>query len=121
MATSRQISSSNIRRQYSQQSPIYDRLPSSSSGTTNNTISLPFTYYHHSLMGQSRANFEKISAWLNHTEKSSKTEQDANHQFAFTDAIYQPSTTSSSNGVTDQGMKDFTYEEDHLSNRHFVC
>ena len=109
MATSRQISSSNIRRQYSQQSPIYDRLPSSSSGTTHNTISLPFTYYHQSPIGQSKANFEKISAWLTHTEKSIKTEQDTNDHFGVIDTICQPSTvSSSSNGIDDQGTKDFS-------------
>lgn len=106
MTTSRQISSSNILRQYSQQSPIYDRLPSSTSITTNNTVSLPFTYYQNSPIGQSKANFEKISAWLSHTEKSiNGADQDKN--LAFIDAIYRPSASSSSNDVDDHGKEDF--------------
>lgn len=68
---SREISSTNRLQQYRQQSPIYDIFPSSSlSSTINpNPISIPFTYHQDSPIRQSRATYEKISAWLNHTEK----------------------------------------------------
>lgn len=114
MAISRQISSSNIRRQYGQQSPIYDRLPSSASMITNNTVSLPFTYYHHSPIGQSKANFDKISAWLHHTEKSIKSVEQDNH-LAFIDATYQPAVSSTSNDTDDHGRKDFSLENSIIS------
>jgi hypothetical protein len=92
--TSRQISSTNILRQYHQQSTIYDVLPSSLP-TNNNNVSLPFTYYCNSPIRQSRANFDKISAWLDHTEKMSKNEQDS-HDLLFIDSSQQQSMSSSS-------------------------
>jgi hypothetical protein len=91
--TSRQISSNNILRQYRQHSPIYNVLPASSLLKCN-TVTLPFTYYYNSPIRQSRANFEKISAWLNHTEKIRKNEQD-NHDLLFIDTSQQQSTSSS--------------------------
>jgi hypothetical protein len=73
-ATSRQISSTNILRQYHQHSSFYDVLPSSPA--TNKPISLPFTYCQDSPIGQARTNYEKISAWLNHTDDLKKTSHD---------------------------------------------
>jgi hypothetical protein len=103
--TSRQISSANILRQYRQQSPIYDILPSSSTLGTNNTISLPFTYYYNSPIRQSRANFEKIAAWLNHTEKLTKIEQDSNDLSFIDNTSQQQSISSSSVDIDNQGKK----------------
>ena len=102
--TSRQISSTNILRQYHQQSTIYDVLPSSL--PTNNNVSLPFTYYHNSPIRQSRANFEKISAWLDHTEKMSKNEQDI-QDLLFIDSSQQQSISSSSAEIDNQGKINF--------------
>lgn len=93
--TSRQISSTNILRQYHQNSTAYDVCPSSL--TTSNSISLPFTYYHDSPIQQSRGNFEKISAWLDHTEKLTKTEPDK-IQVSFTD-VKPPTTIPSPSSV----------------------
>ena len=72
--TTRQISSSNILRQYHQDTSIYDVLPSSSL-VTSKTISLPFTYYHTSSIRSSRTNFEQISAWLNDSRTHSRSSQ----------------------------------------------
>ncbi len=101
--TSRQISSTNRLRQHRQQSPIYDVLPSSSSLIINNGISLPFTYYYNSPIRQSRNNFEKISAWLSHTEKSKYN----SNEFLFIDTNQQPlmSSSSSSHEVDNQGKR----------------
>ncbi len=100
--TSREISSTNRLRQYRQQSPIYDVLPSSSSLIMNNAVSLPFTYYYNSPIRQSRANFEKISAWLNHTDKLNKNKHDSN-EFLFIDINQHPSTSSSFHEIDNQG------------------
>ncbi len=99
--TSRQISSTNVLRQYRQPSPIYNVLPPSSL-TTNHTISLPFTYYRNSPIRQSRANFEKIAAWLNHTEKISKKDRDS-QDLLFIDTSQRPSISSSSVELDKQG------------------
>jgi len=105
MRSSRQISSTNILRQYRQHSPIYNVLPSSSL-PINNAISLPFTYYYNSPIRQSRANFEKISAWLNHTEKPKKNQQDSN-DLSFIETSQQQSTSSSSSAadIDNQGKR----------------
>jgi hypothetical protein len=103
MRSSRQISSTNILRQYRQHSPIYNVLPSSSL-PINNAISLPFTYYYNSPIRQSRTNFEKISAWLNHTEKLTKNQQNSN-DLSFIDTSQQQSTSSSSADIDNQGKK----------------
>ncbi|CAF0928428.1 unnamed protein product [Rotaria sp. Silwood1] len=100
--TSRQISSTNILRQYHQHTTIYDVLPSSL--TTSNTISLPFTYYNNSPMRQSRGNFEKISAWLNQTEKITKNGQHRN-DISFINSSKQKTTSSSSVKNDDQGIR----------------
>ncbi|CAF1106751.1 unnamed protein product [Adineta ricciae] len=71
---SRQISSTNILRQYHQQSTIYDVLPSSL--VASNTISLPFTYYQDSPIQQSKTTYDKISAWLDQQAKITQTELD---------------------------------------------
>ncbi|CAF0738362.1 unnamed protein product [Rotaria sordida] len=97
--TSRQISSTNILRQYHQHTTIYDVVPSSL--ITSNTISLPFTYYHDSPKRQSRGNFDKISAWLNHTEKMEKNEQYKN-DILFIDPNQQKTKSSSSIKNDDQ-------------------
>ncbi|CAF3794672.1 unnamed protein product [Rotaria sordida] len=96
---SRQISSTNILRQYHQHTTIYDVVPSSL--ITSNTISLPFTYYHDSPKRQSRGNFDKISAWLNHTEKMEKNEQYKN-DILFIDPNQQKTKSSSSIKNDDQ-------------------
>jgi hypothetical protein len=96
--TSREISSTNRLRQYRQQSPIYDVLPSSSSLIINHGISLPFTYYSNSPIRQSRANFEKIAAWLNHTDKLKYN----SNEFLFIDTHQQP---SSSHVIDNQGKR----------------
>jgi hypothetical protein len=103
MRSSRQISSTNILRQYRQYSPIYNVLPSSSL-PINNAISLPFTYYYNSPIRQSKTNFEKISAWLNHTEKLTKNQQNSN-DLSFIDTSQQQSTSSSSADINNQGKK----------------
>jgi hypothetical protein len=102
--TSRQISSTNVLRQYRQQSPIYDILPSASLSAINNTISLPFTYYPNSPIRQSRANFDKIAAWLNHTEKLTTNEGDSN-DLSFIDKSQQQSTSSSIAEIDNQGKR----------------
>ncbi|CAF3413689.1 unnamed protein product [Rotaria sp. Silwood1] len=74
--TSKEMPPTNTFDQYS---TSYD-IPSSTI-TTNNTTSIPFTYYHHSPIKSKyytqqnhvsyvtkATNFEKISAWLDHTE-----------------------------------------------------
>lgn len=70
--TTRQISTSNILRQYypHHDSDIYDILPSTSLATSK-TITLPFTYYNETKIRPSKTNFEQISAWLNHNEARS--------------------------------------------------
>ncbi|CAF2395820.1 unnamed protein product [Rotaria sp. Silwood2] len=100
--TSRQISSANILRQYHQYTTIYDVLPSSI--TTSNTISLPFTYYNDSPIRQSKGNFEKISAWLNDTEKMIKNKQHKN-DILFIDPSQQKTTLSSMIKNDDQVKK----------------
>ncbi|CAF3786176.1 unnamed protein product [Adineta steineri] len=109
---SRQISSTNILRQYHQQAVIYDvipppppppTLPASSSLVTNNTISLPFTYYHDSPIQQPRTNFEKISAWLDHTEKMTQNEQVNINSLSFIDGSQQLSTSSSTAEIDNKG------------------
>jgi hypothetical protein len=99
---SREISSTNILRQYHQHSAMYDMIPSTL--VTSNTISLPFTYYQDSPIQQTRANFEKISAWLDHTVNMAKKEQDNNHVL-FIDASQQQSISSSSSVEIDNKGK----------------
>ncbi|UJR28288.1 hypothetical protein I4U23_009536 [Adineta vaga] len=77
---SRQISSTNIRRQYHQQSTVYDVIPSSLA--TSHTISLPFTYYQDSPIQPTRATYEKISAWLDQQAKMTQTELIDNHDLS---------------------------------------
>jgi hypothetical protein len=68
-------------------------LPSS----VNNTISLPFTYYRKSLKQTNESyitkatNFEKISAWLDHTEITTHDDND----LLFIDECEQESISSS--------------------------
>ncbi|CAF1604424.1 unnamed protein product [Rotaria magnacalcarata] len=94
--TSRQISSINILRQYHPNSITYDKIPSSSIATSN-AISLPFTYYHNSPIQHSSGNFEKISAWLDHTEKMANTEQNG-YDSLFINS-HKPKITTSSSSV----------------------
>lgn len=103
--TSREISSTNILRRYRQQSPIFNVLPSSSL-EKNNKVSLPFTYYYNSPIRQSRANFEKIAAWLNHTDKLSEPEQNSS-DLSFIDTSQQQSASSSSGDIDNQGKIKF--------------
>ncbi|CAM2711273.1 unnamed protein product [Rotaria socialis] len=94
--TSRQISSINILRQYHPNSIIYDKIPPSSIAISN-AISLPFTYYHNSPIQQSSGNFEKISAWLDYTEKMANTAQNG-HDSLFINS-HKPKITTSSSSV----------------------
>lgn len=109
---SREISSTNRLRQYRQQSPIYDVFPSSSlSSTINpNPISIPFTYHQTSPIRQSRATYEKISAWLNHTEKLIKPKPPSEDSL-FIDANNEQSHSSSSSiDINHQGKAKKTYD-----------
>jgi hypothetical protein len=100
-ATSRQISSANIIRQYHPRSTAYDHvLPSSL--PTSHTISLPFTYYNNSPLKHSKTNFEKISAWLDHTETMAKHEHDRNGSLVF-DRNQQRTKSSASTERDNQG------------------
>jgi hypothetical protein len=98
------------------QSLASNDLPSLSSITTSNTISLPFTYYNNSPRKSEynnkktnesyvtkATNYEKISAWLNHTEILSRDEQD-NQNLLFVDGI-QPRSISSSPSEIDYQSK----------------
>jgi hypothetical protein len=94
------MSSTNILRQYS---TSYN-LPLSSIKTSN-TISLPFTYYHNSPIKKFQhnnktinesyvtkaTNFDKISAWLDHTEMMIQNDND----LLFIDESQQQSISSS--------------------------
>jgi hypothetical protein len=97
---SKEMSSANILRQYS---TSYN-IPLSSSVTKSNTISLPFTYYHNSPIKKfeynnkkseesyviKATNFDKISAWLDHTEMMTHEEEDEN-DLLFIDEIQEQS------------------------------
>jgi len=97
------MSTTNILRQYS---TSYN-LPLSSVPTSN-TISLPFTYYRNSPIKifeydnkkiresyvNKTTNFDKISAWLDHTEIMTQEEQEDN-DILFIDEIQQQSISSS--------------------------
>ncbi|CAF0997065.1 unnamed protein product [Rotaria sordida] len=101
--TSKEMPSSNIFDQYS---TSYD-LPLSTI-TTNNTISIPFTYYHHHSPIKSKyynqqnhvscitktTNFEKISAWLDHTEMMTYDKQYFD-ELLFIDEIQEQSISPS--------------------------
>jgi len=99
------MSSTNILRQYS---TSYD-IPLSSSLTTSNTISLPFTYYHNSPIKKfeynnkkskesyvtKATNFDKISAWLDHTEMVTYEQEEENeNDLLFIDEIQQQQSIS---------------------------
>ncbi|CAF2983728.1 unnamed protein product [Rotaria sp. Silwood2] len=90
---------------FDQYSASYD-LPSSTI-TTCNKISIPFTYYHHSPIKSKcynkqnhvsyvtkATNFEKISAWLDHTEMMTNDEQYLD-ELLFIDEIQEQSISSS--------------------------
>lgn len=97
------MSTTSILRQYS---TSYD-LPLSSV-TTSNTISLPFTYYQNSPIKKfeynnkntkesyvtKATNFDKISAWLDHTELTTPEEEDEN-DILFIDENQEQSIPSS--------------------------
>ena len=100
--TSRRISSTNILRQYHQQSTLYDVLPPSMS--TSKTVSLPFTYYQHSPIRQSKTNFEQISAWLNHTEEVTEVTQ-KKHSIPYSRQHRKATMSSLSSVDTDQPGK----------------
>jgi hypothetical protein len=100
---SKEMSSIKQLRQYS---TSYD-LPSSTVATSN-TISLPFTYYQNSPIKKFQynnkkpmesyvtktTNFDKISAWLDHTELMIPEEDDQS-DLLFIDEIQQESISSS--------------------------
>jgi hypothetical protein len=104
------------------QSLASNDLPSSSSMTTSNTISLPFTYYHNSPRKSEynnkqnnesyvtkATNYEKISAWLNHTEILTPDEQDNNNNLQFIDEIPQQSIPSSPSEIDYQSKIIFLF------------
>jgi hypothetical protein len=106
-ATLREISTNNILRQYS--TPYDPPL------TTSNTISLPFTYYHNSPIQHDyknkqdidsyvikTTNFEKISAWLDHTDMTIREEQSDN-DLLFIDESHRQSFSSSPTEIDKQG------------------
>jgi hypothetical protein len=95
LTTSKEMSSTTLLRQYSTSYV----LPSSTIPTSN-TISLPFTYYHQSPIKKipynessitKTTNFDKISAWLDHTELIPRDD----HDFFFIDDIQQQSISPS--------------------------